>query len=197
MCFFKLLRIRVLFLMGVFAPALLCAQQTFLIQLPDVNLAAKRVIRGDGDTYGLGDWQCTFTVSLDGLMLKLDGKLVFTEQANDFTTIVGEYHQRIPVEVLERCRHCTVSLAETTGSVHGPNIGARGYRWFEGQGLLRRAFIQTDVFGSDAGNIGGTIQFAPIRVLVDCAIVEVLSAPQSALEQAQLGRFMALMQVKI
>lgn len=146
------------------------AQQSFDIMLPDAQIIAERVVRGDGDTYGLGDWHCAFNVSLEGTMLKIEGKISFTEKANDFTTIVGEYHQQIAVGALERCRHCFVSLNETQGKVTGPNIGARGYQWFAGQGLVRRAKIQTDTFGEDTGNIGGTIQFAPIRVLVDCSI---------------------------
>ncbi len=146
------------------------AQQSFNIELPDMQITANHIVRGDGDTYGLGDWKSTFTVTLDGTMLKVDGTISFTEKANDFTTIVGEYRQRIEVGALERCRHCQVSLGETTGSVSGPNIGARGYRWFGGQGLIRRAKIQTDVFGEDVGNIGGTIQFVPVRISVDCSI---------------------------
>jgi hypothetical protein len=148
------------------------AQQSFDIALPDVQIVADRLLRGDGDTYGLGDWQCSFTVSLDGTALKLEGKILFAERANDFTTIVGEYHQRIEVSALARCQHCLVQLDETYGTVSGPNIGARGYRWFGGQGLVRRAKIQTDTFGEDAGHIGGTLQFAPVRVLVDCLIAE-------------------------
>jgi hypothetical protein len=159
-----------LFFLGCFLAANGMAQKAFNVELPDVQITANRVARGDGDTYGLGDWKSTFTVALEGTMLKINGSISFTEKANDFTTIVGEYHQRIEVGALERCRHCQVSLGETTGSVSGPNIGARGYRWFDGQGLVRRAKIQTDVFGPDAGNIGGTVQFAPIRVLVDCSI---------------------------
>lgn len=148
----------------------LSAQQSFSITLPDAQITADHIIRGDGDTYGLGDWHCRFTVALDSTVLKVDGKISFTEKANDFTTIVGEYHQRIPVGELERCRHCVITLDETQGTVSGPNIGARGYRWFAGQGLLRRVKIQTDVFGEDSGHIGGVIQFRPIRVLVDCSM---------------------------
>ncbi|MBC7776744.1 MAG: hypothetical protein H7246_15020 [Phycisphaerae bacterium] len=161
---------KMLLMSACFVATSATAQQSFSIQLPDMQISADRVIRGDGDTYGLGDWQCVFTVTLDGTMLKVNGKISFTEKANDFTTIVGEYHQCIAVGELERCRHCTVSLDEIQGTVSGPNIGARGYRWFNGQGLVRRAKIQTDTFGNDAGNIGGTVQFAPIRVLVDCSI---------------------------
>jgi hypothetical protein len=166
MCSLKFL----LFFLSCFLAADVLAQKSFNIELPDIQITASRIVRGDGDTYGLGDWKSTFTVALDGTTLKVDGTISFTEKANDFTTIVGEYHQRIAVGALERCRHCQVTLGETTGSVSGPNIGARGYRWFGGQGLIRRAKIQTDIFGEDVGNIGGTIQFALIRILVDCSI---------------------------
>lgn len=157
------------------------AQKSFSISLPDAKIMANRIVRGDGDTYGLGDWRCDFNVALDGTDLKIDGKISFTEKANDFTTIVGEYHQRIRVGQLEGCKHCKVSLDETYGTVSGPNIGARGYRWFGGQGLVRRAKIQTDIFGEDAGNIGGTIQFAPLRVRVNCVIAKRV-APSTGLK---------------
>lgn len=160
---------KALFLL-VFATLDLVAQESFSIALPDAQITAHRIVQGDGDTYGLGDWRCAFTVTLEGTVLKVDGKIRFAENANDFTTIVGEYHQQVEVGALEHCRQCLVSLDESQGTVTGPNIGARGYRWFAGQGLIRRARIQTDIFGEDAGNIGGTIQFAPIRVLVECAM---------------------------
>ena len=84
---------------------------------------------------------------------------------------------------LERCRHCQVTLGETSGSVSGPNIGARGYRWFDGQGLVRRAKIQTDVFGADAGKIGGAIQFAPIQIKGLGSTAEAISRFNSRLRQ--------------
>ncbi len=146
------------------------AQQSINLELPDMQISADRILRGDGDTYGLGDWKCTFTLSLDGSTLNVAGIITFTENANDFTTIVGTYQQQIVVEELARCRYCGITLAETRGTVSGPNIGARGYRWFQGQGLIRRAKIRTDVFGEDVGNIGGTIQFEPVRVLLDCSV---------------------------
>ncbi len=102
------------------------AQRTLSIRLPDAQITADRLTRGDGDTYGLGDWQCAFTVKLVGTVLHLNGTIMFTEKANDFTTIVGEYHRRIPVGELEKCRTCQISLSETYGMTSGPNIGARG-----------------------------------------------------------------------
>ncbi len=154
------------------------AQRTLSISLPDAHIAADRVTRGDGDTYGLGDWRCAFTLKLEGSVLRLDGTILFTEQANDFTTIVGEYHRRIPVGELEKCRTCRTSLSETYGTASGPNIGARGYRWFSGQGLVRRAKIQSDTFGDDVGHIGGTVQFAPVRVLIECLVADNSAAPR-------------------
>lgn len=146
------------------------AQRPLSIQLSDAHITANRLTRGDGDTYGLGDWRCAFTIKLVGTVLHLDGTIMFTEKANDFTTIVGEYHRRIPVDELEKCRSCRISLDETYGTAIGPNIGARGYRWFDGQGLVRRAKIQTDTFGDDTGHIGGTVQFSPVRVLIECLV---------------------------
>ncbi len=149
------------------------AQKNITVPLPDVYIKADQLLRGDGDTYGIGDWNANFTATLDGSHILLTGTIAFTEKANDFTTIVGTYSQRIKVEQLETCSHCQVILDESYGAVSGPNIGARGYRWFEGQGLIRRAWVQTDTFGEDTGNIGGNIQFAPLRFLVHCDIAMV------------------------
>lgn len=106
------------------------------------------------------DWAtgpALFKLELEGAVLKVDGSIVFSEKANDFTTIVGEYHEEIPVKELEKCRSCSFSLEDSYGVVSGPNIGARGYRWYQGQGLVRRAKIITDTFG-DSGRIGGTVK---------------------------------------
>ncbi|MDX1910103.1 MAG: hypothetical protein SFV22_01390 [Saprospiraceae bacterium] len=153
-----------------FLPLVIRAQESFVLQLPDVNIYADRLLRGDADTYGLGDWRCNFNVRLDGDGLILEGNISFTEGANDFTTITGEFRQRLEVGELKHCRHCMVRLATNTGTVSGPNIGARGYRWFEGKKLIKRARIQTDTFGADIGHIGGIIRFAPLQVLVDCRL---------------------------
>lgn len=144
------------------------AQSSFFIHLPDVQIMADRITCGDGDTYGLGDWQCAFTATLEGTYLLLTGTIIFAEKANDLTTIIGQYHRRIQVKELDHCHNCKVKLSKTYGVVRGPNIGARGYRWFKGKGIIRCAKIQTDTFGNDAGSIGGTVQFAEIRVLVEC-----------------------------
>jgi hypothetical protein len=144
------------------------AQTTFLFQIPDATITADKITKGDGDTYGLGDWRCTFKASLDGSTLKVTGDIVFTEKANDFSTIVGSFQQNYAVDVLEKCKQCTILIDEPMGSVSGLNVGARGYRWYRGQGLIRKAKIQTDVFGADEGHIGGIIRFAPIKLVVHC-----------------------------
>lgn|GEM_PF-681699 len=144
------------------------AQRSFQIELPDAQIVADKLVRGDADTYGLGDWRCTYRVSLDGNFLQLDGAIVFSERANDFTVITGTFSSRIEVGELEKCRLCDVALEDIEGVVAGPNIGARGYRWYKGQGIIRRARIATDTFGDDVGRIGGTVQFEPVRVAVRC-----------------------------
>lgn len=144
------------------------AQTVFLYQIPDANITADKVTKGDGDTYGLGDWRCTVKAVLEGTVLKVSGDIVFTEKANDFSTIVGHFEQNHPVQALEQCKQCTILIDEPVGSVSGPNVGARGYKWYRGQGLIRKAKIQTDVFGADEGRVGGIIRFAPIKLVVHC-----------------------------
>ncbi len=158
-----------LFALLQFATTNLAAQKTLQIALPDAEIWANKITKGDCDTYGLGDWRCTFNVTLDGAWLELHGSIMFSENANDYTTITGQYQQRIYVGALEKCRLCTVALDDETGSVSGPNIGARGFRWYNGQGLIRKASIRTDDFGCDEGRIGGTIRFLPVKIRVNCA----------------------------
>lgn len=146
----------------------LSAQTSFLYQIPDATITADQVTKGDGDTYGLGDWRCNVKASLEGTVLKVSGDIVFTEKANDFSTIVGHFEQNHKVQALEQCKQCTILIDEPVGSVSGPNVGARGYKWYLGQGLIRKAKIQTDVFGADEGHIGGIIRFAPIKLVVHC-----------------------------
>jgi hypothetical protein len=144
------------------------AQRTMEIKIPDLEIFANRVERGDGDTYGLGDWRCSVKLRLVGSTLFLDGKITFWEKANDFTTISGEIHQQIDVPELEKCSFCAVSIENLNGSANGENFGARGFRWFDGRGIIRRAKIQTDLFGEDVGQIGGIVQFLPIRAVIRC-----------------------------
>jgi len=173
-------------LLLVTMPHLAHAQRSFQIELPDAQIVADKLVRGDADTYGLGDWRCTFRVSLDGNFLQLDGAIVFSERANDFTVITGTFSSRIEVPELEKCRLCDVALEDIDGVVAGPNIGARGFRWYNGQGIVRRARIATDTFGEDVGRIGGTVQFAPVRVAVRCDYA--FGGPKKTKPELPLGR---------
>ncbi len=142
------------------------AQDTLVVNLPDVNIFAGKVTRGDADVYGLGDWICKFEVeALGGAKLLLKGIISFSEKANDQTTIVGKYEQVLSLKALEPYAYHRLQLLSPFGKVGGPNIGARGFRWFDGEGIIQKAYIQTDTFGEDAGRIGGTVRFHPIVIV--------------------------------
>jgi len=139
------------------------------VELPDIWIMANQILRGDGDTYGNGDWYCKVNAALDAEgNIRLEGELMFAEKANDFTTITRSFKRIIKVPALEKCKECRLSLDETRGYVSGLNVGARGYRWYRGKGLIRRVYFQTDTFGTDAGRVGGRIVFSPLKVLVKC-----------------------------
>ncbi len=146
------------------------AQDTLIVNLPDVDIFAGKVTRGDADVYGLGDWTCKFEVEvLDGAKLLLKGTISFWEKANDYTTIVGKYEQVLSLKAMEPYAYFRLQIESPSGSVGGPNIGARGFRWFAGEGLIQKAYIQTDTFGEDAGRIGGTVKFRPLKIVVQGA----------------------------
>jgi hypothetical protein len=144
------------------------AQESVVIPLPELRLYADVLEQGDADTYGLGHWKLDVQLRLEGTDLLLEARLIFQENARDYTIISGQTQQRIHVGALEKCQYCTLILEEEHGTVSGPNIGARGYRWYRGQALVRRAHIVTDTFGPDTGRIGGLVQLKPARVLVHC-----------------------------
>jgi len=157
------------FLLGAFF-ASSRAQDTLIVNLPDIDIFAGKVTRGDADVYGLGDWTCKFEVEvLDGAKLLLKGTISFWEKANDYTTIVGKYEQELSLKALEPYAWFRLQIESPSGSVGGPNIGARGFRWFSGEGLIQKAYIQTDTFGEDAGRIGGTVKFRPLKIVAQRA----------------------------
>jgi hypothetical protein len=157
----------------VFLQALnISAQKPIAVALPDIKITADQLLSGNADTYGRGDWQAQFTAVLVGTELHIDGKILFSEKSHDFTVLAGAFHTKIAFDTLKYCRGCLISTNQTSGSVGGINIGARGYRWFEGQGLVSRAKIQTDVFGDDLGRIGGTVQFNTFYIFVNCPLAE-------------------------
>lgn len=149
-------------------PLLCVAQPVITLHLPDVSITANRLVKGDADTYGLGDWHCTFHLDLDGQRVLLKGYIVFSEKANDSTVIVGQVKHDLALPSLEGYELCVKALDLSSGSVGGPNIGARGARWYAGQGLIRRAYVVTDTFGNDVGRIGGLVQFRPVKVYLSC-----------------------------
>jgi hypothetical protein len=164
------------------------AQQTIQIHIPDQQITANKLEGGDGDLYGLGDWLCSVSVRLERDTLVIDSYILFKENANDFTTIKGKKQQRIVVPELAGCYRCGPMLHTSEGEVKGPNIGARGFRWFVGQGIIRRASIRTDTFGEDTGHVGGTIQFVPIQVSLDCGYASATKTPSAATNYPQPGR---------
>lgn len=148
---------------------LLCAAQPILtLHLPDVSITANRLVKGDADIYGLGNWHCTFHLELDGQKVLLKGYIVFSEKANDSTVIIGQVKQELAWTALEGYELCARVLDLNSGSVGGSNIGARGARWYAGHGLIRRAYVVTDTFGNDVGRIGGLVQFRPVKVYLSC-----------------------------
>jgi hypothetical protein len=181
---------RTLLLMYMVLPTAARAQSDITIQipLPDAAIYANHLTKGDGDIYGLGDWFAHFTLSIDSHVLVVRGSVIFAEKTNDYTTISGTYEQRIEVEALRHCRFCAPELVENTGFVGGPNVGARGYRWYSGKGLVKNAYIVTDTFGTDVGRIGGTVRFAPVSIRLFCALAVRPSEPRSASYQTASGR---------
>ncbi len=163
---------RTLLLIHIVLPTASRAQSNIALQvpLPDAVIYADQLTKGDGDVYGLGDWSANFTLTIDSHVLVVRGSMIFTEKANDHTTIVGNFEQRIEVEALKNCRFCAAELVENTGFVQGPNVGARGYRWYSGKGLVKNAYIMTDTFGTDVGLIGGVVRFAPVSIRLFCAL---------------------------
>ncbi len=159
---------RVPFFLAFLAAWPLGAQTVLTVQLPDVSISADRVLRGDADTYGLGDWYCTFRLTLDGDSITLNGYIAFHEKANDSSIIVGHVRHRVALPFASDYHWCAREADPSSGIVSGPNIGARGPRWYAGRGLIRRAYVVTDTFGDDVGRIGGRVQFRPVHIRLRC-----------------------------
>jgi hypothetical protein len=157
-----------LLLLGGSTPTLLRSQKMLTIPLPDFEFFADKLSSGDCDLYGLGSWQCEISIKIEGAYLLIKAKAVFSEDNPDYTIIEGAYSKRIYVEELAKYAHCDLEQEQFSGSVSGKNIGARGYRWYNGSGMVKRAWIATDTFGCDVGKVGGTIQLHPLRVSVQC-----------------------------
>ena len=144
------------------------AQQTLWIALPDAHIVADRLTKGDCDTYGLGDWHCRFTATIEDSLIVLNGSISFSENANDYTTIVGAWRSELYVAELARCSKCRLILHDNSGQVSGKNIGARGYQTVVGKGMIRKARVLSDTFGCDAGKLGAYLSFRPILLAIHC-----------------------------
>lgn len=144
------------------------AQDTITIRLPDMQIFANKLMRGNADLYGLGDWICRYRISLKDSILVMKGDIIFRENANDYTIMEGAVKQSIVVPELTGFAGCQILLSPSKGEVRGLNIGARGYQWFRGHGLVRRAFIRTDTLGLDVGKVGGRVQFQPVKIIAQC-----------------------------
>jgi hypothetical protein len=146
---------------------LLPAQTVIAIPLPDVTVWANKCIRGDADLYGLGHWDCHLKAKIIGKQVRIEGKIVFSEGANDFTTIVGAFTKVVHIAHCLPAGEWDISPVEVgTGIVSGNNMGASGPHWFAGSGLIQQAKITTDTFGPDTEKIGGTLQFKPLKVQI-------------------------------
>ncbi len=143
----------------------LLAQNNIEVPIPPIAITADRVLSGDADTYGLGTWQCNVQARLSHDTIFLTGQIVFSENANDFTCIVGDFAKEIHLKATIDQRYWDYSLLTTQGRIYGGNRGARGYGWFRnGQGLVQKARLKTDDFGMDAGKIGGWLYLRPIKL---------------------------------
>lgn len=149
---------------------------TLTISLPDVEIVADQLVRGDHDVYGLGDWHCSFSFKLEKNVIKVYGEIVFSEKAHDFTTIRGTYYKELAIADADKYPACEMKLNVSEGTVSGPNVGARGHRWYKGSGVIRQAHIITDTFGMDTGKIGGTIQFEPLEIVLNCVYAAIPDA---------------------
>lgn len=143
------------------------------IQIPEMQIYADRLVRGDEELWGLGDWECVWDIELSGDSIYIRGKILFRELANDMSVFVGKVERRIRAEELAQCPFCTLDDFVQQGCISGKNAGAVGYRRYRGVGIVRSGFIQTDTFGPDLGKVGGTVRFRPMEVPLRCSVAGV------------------------
>jgi hypothetical protein len=153
-------------IMLLFGASTLSAQQSITIYPSAFEIRATDILKGDGDTYGLGNFVVKTTLYLKNEWLTVRVDLKFAENANDFTTIVGSVQYMYKIDEIAKCRSCVHTLAHEQASTVHKNIGARGYKVFGGDEIVESLYFITDTFGEDAGNIGGTVQLAPITIYV-------------------------------
>ena len=150
-----------LLLAGISKP--IVAQETLILHIPDTEIWADKLLSGDADIYGLGNWQCDFSATIIGHYLWIHGKITFSEQANDHTVIVGTVHRCFNIKTLSKqSGYEIIGMKTNKGNAHGMNIGARGYTTFLGGGIVKTATFVTDTFGNDVGKVGGKVKFMPL-----------------------------------
>jgi len=143
------------------------AQSLIAVPLPDITVWADKCVQGDRDIYGLGTWSCSIKAKIVQRQLVLTGKIIFIEEANDFTLIVGHFTKVMNIApCLPGGEWAIEPVGNMAGSVAGLNTGASGIHFFEGTGLIQRAYLITDTFGEDTGNIGGTLKLKPLQVRI-------------------------------
>jgi hypothetical protein len=148
------------------------AQEVCTIQIPDQTLFADQMLNGDGDLYGLGSWQIHVNVEVIQRELVIRAEIIFSEDANDQTTIMGIKEWSIPIGKVNQENLRLVIPA--TGHASGKNIGARGTRTWQGFGLIEKVHICTDTFGTDTGKVGGTLVFRPIELTYEVLPAKIL-----------------------
>jgi hypothetical protein len=154
-------------LASLFLVTALYSQDTINVQISPIDLYANELTRGDGDLYGLGSFQIESQIKLSGAEVQINLYMRFEEGAHDFTTIIGQKTTTETLPELLPCLSQRCRIIGPIGSLNNQNIGARGYRNFAGTGHLKSAYVQTDTFGSDVGQIGGQIKFDTLRIVID------------------------------
>jgi len=142
------------------------AQETIILNIPDITIYANELIQGNSDTYGRGVWKSNFTLEIIDDQVNLKAELLFLENQGDNTIITGKFEGNYPIPSFIKYPNCSFKLPVKKGVVEGANFGARGFRTFEGKGIIHTISIQTDTFGDDVGKVGGTIHFNPIEIIV-------------------------------
>lgn len=144
------------------------AQQTIRVPLPSIEIWADKLEHGDCDTFGKGTWMCSVETEIEGDELTISAKIWFLENSGDSTRITGAATRKMKIPSLKDYSACTILNKGGSGRLNGVNIGARSFRNYEGQGIIRSGYIQTDTHGCDVGKIGGKLTLKPLYLKIYC-----------------------------
>jgi len=150
----------------------LFAQSSLSINIPDLEIRADKLIQGDADTYGRGDWKCEVTVHIIEDTINVTGSIIFSENEADRTIIKGDFRKVFVSPMLRKFQSCELDEKKINGDAGGLNFGSREPVWVKGKGLIKRIKIRTDTFGNDIGKIGGILKFNPIILNYECLFAE-------------------------